>query len=250
MVSTAFLSMWISNTATAVMMLPIGVAIIKQFGAKTSKKREKKLGRALMLSIAYSASIGGFASLIGTPPNLVLAGVIEELYGVKISFMQWMQFALPVSILLLFLCWIYLTKFAFKISDEVFPGGHKEIKSMLKDLGKISYEEKAVLIVFILTALAWVFRSFIQIFIPIIDDTIIATIAAITLFMISAKSSNRRLLLWSEAVKLPWGIILLFGGGMALAKGFTDTGLADCCAIFLFKRNGTFLSYAHPGGSG
>ena len=230
MVSTAFLSMWISNTATAVMMLPIGVAIIKQFGAKTSKKREKKLGRALMLSIAYSASIGGFASLIGTPPNLVLAGVIEELYGVKISFMQWMQFALPVSILLLFLCWIYLTKFAFKISDEVFPGGHKEIKSMLKDLGKISYEEKAVLIVFILTALAWVFRSFIQIFIPIIDDTIIATIAAITLFMISAKSSNRRLLLWSEAVKLPWGIILLFGGGMALAKGFTDTGLADWIA--------------------
>ena len=122
-------------------------------------------------------------------------------------------------------------------------------------MGKISYEEKAVLIVFILTALAWVFRSFIQIFIPIIDDTIIATIAAITLFMISAKSSNRRLLLWSEAVKLPWGIILLFGGGMALAKGFTDTGLADWIAaqfsylkgMELFFSNKTNCSGCHSG---
>lgn len=240
MVATAFLSMWISNTATSVMMLPIGTAIVSQF-----KKRENgdsddgnAFGKALMLAIAYSASIGGFATLIGTPPNLVLAGILEQIYNVKLTFGQWIIFGLPTSLILLFICWKYLTKYAFSFDQVEFPGGQAEISKMKKELGKITYEEKAVLIVFFLTALAWIFRALLEKVIPGIDDTVIAMIAAVSLFIIPNKDRSRRLINWDEAVKLPWGIILLFGGGMALAKGFTTTGLADWIANQMTQLDG------------
>ncbi|AGA80394.1 SLC13 family permease [Echinicola vietnamensis] len=241
MLATAFLSMWISNTATAVMMLPIGMAIVNQF-AKVSDiypdNREKEVGKALMLAIAYSASIGGFATLIGTPPNLVLAGIIEELYDVKLSFLDWMKFGFPLSMLLLIICWKYLTTYAFDCKKVDFPGGKQEINKMLKALGKISFEEKWVLIIFALTAAAWILRSFIQRLLPGIDDAVIALMAAITLFVLPSKSGKRKLINWEEAVKLPWGIILLFGGGMALAKGFGITGLAEWIAGKMGQMNG------------
>lgn len=224
MISTAFLSMWISNTATAVMMLPIGSAIILQFN--NSKSINGKLGKALMLSIAYSASIGGFATIVGTPTNLVLIGILDELYNVKISFLDWVVYGLPVSIVLTLISWKYLTKFAFNFKGEGFPGGKKEIKKMLIGLGKLSYEERMVLTVFVTTALAWILRTFIQHLIPQLDDTIIAIAAAVSLFLIPTKDRTRKLMTWEEALKLPWGVVLLFGSGMALAKGFTETGLA------------------------
>lgn len=228
MVATAFLSMWISNTATTVMMLPIGIAIIHQMKDHPETKQDENLvfGKALMLAIAYSASIGGMATLIGTPPNLVLAGVVQELYNVEISFTQWFIFGLPISIVLLFVCWIYLTRFAFKFPTNEFPGGRDEILRQIKILGSWSYEEKMVLRVFVMTAILWIFRSFLQNYIPALDDTIIALFAGLLLFIIPASNKSRPLLLWKEAVKLPWGIIILFGGGMALAQGFQETGLA------------------------
>ncbi|GAB3655588.1 SLC13 family permease [Echinicola sediminis] len=240
MLATAFLSMWISNTATSVMMLPIGTAIVTQFAKRTSAEDNNGdgVGKALMLAIAYSASIGGFATLIGTPPNLVLAGIIEELYGIKLSFFDWMKFGFPLSMVLLFVCWKYLTHYAFDFKKVEFPGGRLEINRMLKDLGKISFEEKWVLIVFAGTATAWIFRSFIQKIIPGIDDTVIALTAAIILFVLPNKDRSRRLINWEEAVKLPWGIILLFGGGMALAKGFGTTGLAEWIADQMGQLNG------------
>ena len=230
MMATAFLSMWISNTATAVMMLPIGLAIIKQLqdNPDTVEDENQTFGKALMLAIAYSASIGGVATLIGTPPNLVLAGVILDTYGYEITFMQWFAFGLPISIILIFICWKYLTKYAFSFKQKSFPGGKQEIQRLLSSLGRITYEEKIVALVFALTAFCWITRSvLLQKLLPALDDTIIAIFFAIVLFLIPSKKKGEQVINWEEAVKMPWGIILLFGGGMALAKGFESSGLAE-----------------------
>ena len=231
MVATAFLSMWISNTAASVMMLPIGMSIISQLmdNPKTVENENQNFGKALMLAIAYSASIGGMATLIGTPPNLVLATIVQETYGIEITFSKWFMFGLPISLILLAICWKYLTEIAFTFKQKKFPGGRNEINKQLKSLGKLSYEEKMVLLIFVGTAFAWITRSFLlQKLIPNLDDTIIAVIAGILLFILPAsKSKNRKLINWEEAVKLPWGILLLFGGGLALAQGFKTSGLAE-----------------------
>ena len=239
MIATAFLSMWISNTATAVMMLPIAIAVTNQIknNKDANQADNKKFSKAIMLSIAFSASIGGVATLIGTPPNLVLAGVLENTYNVKIGFFEWMKFAFPISVLLLFISWKYLTTIAYKLKNFNFSGEDLQTNKMLEKLGNTTYEEKAVAIVFLFAALSWIFRSLLQKILPGIDDTIIAISAAILLFIIPAKNQNQKLLTWEEAVKIPWGIIILFGGGLALAKGFTQTGLAKWIAgqITLFE---------------
>ncbi|WP_421811511.1 SLC13 family permease [Flagellimonas sp.] len=229
MVATAFLSMWISNTATTVMVLPMAISIVKQLkdNPDTPEDENKVFSKLLMLAIAYAASIGGIATLIGTPPNLVFAGFVQKTYGVDISFWQWMKFGLPVASVLLVLAWLYLTRIAYPLRKARFPGGKKEIIRLLAELGPLGKEEKMVLLVFVLTAFCWITRSFLlQKFIPNIDDTIIAIASAIVLFIIPANRSGEPLIKWNEAVRIPWGIILLFGGGMAIAKGFQDTGLA------------------------
>lgn len=247
MVATSFLSMWISNTATAVMMLPIGIAIVKQMSnlKSTDKKENIIFGKSLMLSIAFSASIGGIATLIGTPPNLVFAGIIQEIYNVEISFLKWFIFGLPISILLIIISWLYLTRIAFNFKQKEFKEGEIEIKNELNKLGKISYEEKVVLSVFILTGMAWISRSFLlNIFIPSLDDTIIALICGVSLFLLKTKNKNgfkERIMNWEDAVKLPWGVLLLFGGGLAIAEGFQSSGLANWIADNLTKLNGFSL---------
>jgi len=229
MIATAFMSMWISNTATSVMMLPIGMAIVSQMkdNSQTEEDEHSMFGKVLMLSIAYSASIGGMATLIGTPPNLVLAGVVQETYGIEITFAQWFKFGLPISILLLTICWIYLTKHAFKFKIQEFPGGRAEIKKLHNSLGKLGHEEKIVLMVFLGAAFLWVFRSVLQAYVPALDDTIIAIIAGLVLFLFPSSKKDEPIMRWSEAVKMPWGIIILFGGGMALASAFKESGLAE-----------------------
>ena len=247
MVATAFLSMWISNTATAVMMLPIGIAIIKQMKDLKNSPEDENLifGKALMLSIAYSASIGGIATLIGTPPNLVFAGIIQETYNIEISFLKWFQFGLPISILLLAISWVYLTKVAFKFKQNEFNEGKEEINRQLEELGSISYEEKIVLSVFVLTGLAWILRTYLlNKFIPNLDDSIIALISGISLFLFQANNQEgkkEKIMNWEDAVKLPWGILLLFGGGLAIAQGFQSSGLANWIAENLTQLNGFSL---------
>ena len=230
MVATAFLSMWISNTATSVMMLPIGIAIITQLkdNPATIENETQLFGKALMLAIAYSSSIGGLATLIGTPPNLVLAGVVLDTYDYEITFLQWFMFGFPIAILLLFICWKYLTNYAFSFKQKEFPGGKQEIKRLRLALGKVSYEEKMVALVFGTTAFFWITRSLLfDKLLPGLDDTIIAIVFAVVLFLIPSKDKKVKLMDWDDAVKLPWGIILLFGGGMALANGFESSGLAQ-----------------------
>ena len=229
MIATAFLSMWISNTATSVMMLPIGVAIIKQLKDNPASLENENtiFGKALMLGIAYSASIGGIATLIGTPPNLVMAGVISEIYNYEITFFKWFIFGFPISILLLFFCWYYITRVAYVFHQREFPGGRSEINRLKNDLGPISYEEKIIAIIFSLAGLCWITRSFfLQSILPFIDDTIIAISFGLILFVIPSKAKTNTLLNWKDTIQLPWGVIILFGGGMAIAKAFEISGLA------------------------
>lgn len=227
MLATGFLSMWISNTATAVMMLPIGLAII----SVASDKEDESIIRfrkALMLAIAYAASIGGVATLIGTPPNIVLAGVVKDMYGTEISFLQWFMIGFPLALVLLVFCWWYLTRIGFPLGTATLPGGREEMERRLSGLGSISTAEKRVTIIFLAVAIAWIIRSFIlDKLIPGLDDTIIAMIGGVVLFLIPwGKQHQGNILVWGDAIKLPWGIILLFGGGLALAEGFESSGLA------------------------
>ena len=245
MLATAFLSMWISNTATSIMILPVGLAIISQLkdDPKTVENENEVFGKSLMIAIAYSASIGGMATLIGTPPNMVLAGVVEESYGIKLNMFDWMKFGVPLSSFLLFVCWLYLTKIAFKFKNEEFSAGKEEILRQINKLGKFSNEEIKVLIVFTLTALGWIFRGSIETIFPMIDDTIIAIFFAVTLFIIPTKNqkTNTSLLVWNDTVKLPWGILILFGGGMAIASAFGKSGLALWIADLLTNLNDVSL---------
>jgi sodium-dependent dicarboxylate transporter 2/3/5 len=249
MVATAFLSMWISNTATSLMMLPIGVAVVTQLtpGAALKEVLPNNLGKALMLGIAYSASIGGMATLIGTPTNIILAGVIKDMYGYEISFSQWMLYGLPVAVLLLAFCWLYLVKYAFPFEKNFqMEGGKEEIQRQLSLLGPMSKEEKRIAWVFGSVSFAWISRTFLlQELIPALDDTIIAIAGVLLLFVLPSSKPKTKLLDWKTAESIPWGILLLFGGGLSLAEGFKSTGLASWIGnqfVFLdFIAFGLFL---------
>jgi sodium-dependent dicarboxylate transporter 2/3/5 len=228
MLATGFLSMWISNTATTVMMLPIALSVINQLNdhPATLENENKVFGKALMLGVAYSASAGGIATLIGTPPNLIFAGFIQDNFNLEISFFQWMKIGLPISIVLMVFIWLLLTKYAFKLNKVGFPGGKEEIKRLLFKMGKISNEEKKILFVFTLTILCWIFRkNTINLLIPNFDDSMIAISSAIILFILPSKDKKEPILKWKDAVTIPWGILLLFGGGLSIANGFQSTGL-------------------------
>ncbi|RZS93303.1 SLC13 family permease [Aquimarina brevivitae] len=226
MMATAFLSMWISNTATAVMMLPIGLAIVTSL--EVSKKQKQVMGRSLMLAIAYGCSIGGIATIIGTPTNIIFVGIVEELYGQTISFTQWMCIGLPFSLLMLVIGWVYLTQFKSFHKLQEIPGGKSAIYKQLKELGTMQYQEKAVFFIFIVIAISWICSSFLlKKILPGINDTVIAIIGVLLLFLIpSGKKKRLGIIDWKTAERIPWGILLLFGGGLALAEGFKTSGLA------------------------
>ncbi|WP_101842691.1 DASS family sodium-coupled anion symporter [Halobacillus sp. Marseille-P3879] len=233
MVATGFLSMWISNTASTMMMVPISLAVTKHVADSLKNRRDVDVspgnfpfGTAIMLGTAYSATIGGFGTLVGAPANTILAATVNNLYGIEISFARWILFGFPMVMLLIPVVWFYLVKIAYPMDIKNIPGGRKIVKKELKELGKMNYEEKVVLTVFSLTALAWMTRSlFLEKFIPGIDDTIIALFGAFALFLIPSKNKEGSILDWNTVLKLPWGILWLFGGGLALAAGIVSSGL-------------------------
>lgn len=232
-IATGFLSMWISNTATTVMMLPIALSLIAQFNEfrKMSGDAEAgdDFGKALILSIPYAASIGGVATLVGTPTNLIFAQAVKDYYKVDIAFDQWMWIGVPIAVILLAFTWWHITHVAYRLEERPSEGRTTVIRDELKALGKIGREEKWVLLIFSVVALAWITRRYwINPFFPAIDDTNIVLIGAVLLFLIPASAKNGktdRLMDWSTALKLPWGVLLLFGGAFAVAKGFEDSGL-------------------------
>ena len=247
MLATAFLSMWISNTATAMMMVTIGMALISHISGLSAheeyaaSKTMSPFSTALMLGIAYAASIGGVATLIGTPPNAILAGVVEKTYGISIGFADWMLFALPLSGLMLLLTWYYLTYVLYRQDMHELPDGEQAIAEELTRLGQMTNQESKVLIVFTCVAVAWILRSLIETG-SLITDSTIAMIGGIVLFIIPVDLKQREFLLdWETAVKIPWDIVILFGGGFALAEGFSSSGLTQWLAGQLIVLQGSNL---------
>lgn len=241
MVATAFISMWISNTATALMMLPIGLAIIYKLENELGKETTKNFSVALMLSIAYCASIGGIATPIGTPPNLAFMKIFSIAFpeAPPVSFGTWMLLALPISFLLLLFTSFILLKVFYPVGKLIMDRNF--IKDEYKKLGKRTFEESTVGIVFALTAFLWIFRTDLNIgfavipgwqnlfpFPDFLNDGIVAIAMSFILFLIPSKKEKKKMILDSQIFsKVPWGIILLFGGGFALAEGFTTSGLSE-----------------------
>ena len=238
MLATALLSMWISNTATAMMMLPIALAVISEVdqlksaggeGASPGNgERKSNFGICLMLGIAYSASIGGVATLIGTPPNAILAGMAEKIYGLTIGFAEWLAFGLPLSATMFLITWYYLTRIAYPLNEKDLPGIGRIISTELERLGPTSRQERWVLVVFMLVSIGWILRGLIDVpALSMVSDASIAMAGALLLFVIPSDTAEREFLLdWRTAASIPWDIIILFGGGFALAQGFIESGLS------------------------
>ena len=235
MIGSAFLSMWISNTATTLMMLPIGLFVVSVYkdAAYTDKSGVRNFTIALMLSIAYSSSVGGVGTLIGTPPNALLSAFMSDTYNIEISFAEWMIVGIPFVFISLPILFLLLTKVLFpihkmnKIDDTLF-------RKELENIGKISYEEKRVLAVFAITASLWMSRMLLSKLIPGLSDAGIAIFGALLLFFIPSKNGSM-LIVWNDVQKIAWGILLLFGGGLSLAQGIKTSGLADWIAISILN---------------
>ncbi len=241
MVATGFLSMWISNTASAMIMVPIGFAVIAELTRLLERSDPDvdtspgnfPFGMALMLGIGYSASVGGIATIIGSPPNAIFVGYISQIHGVDISFFQWMLYGLPVAILGLFIIWWYLTRIAHPIELQDSPELAEIIDSQRRELPPLEGPELRVLVIFVLIASLWVLRGVLAPFLGNVglgglNDTTIAIFGGVLLFLVPAKLGDKGFLLtWADTRDIPWGILILFGGGLALAGGIESSGLAD-----------------------
>lgn len=230
MLATAVLSMWISNTAAAVMMLPIATSVISLLVRDDEGNEEgvRKFALVLMLGIAYSANIGGTATLIGTLPNIVMAGILENNHGINVGFLDWMKVGLPFAIVMMFVSYWLLTKVLHPNKWSGFGDARDVIEKELRALGRMSTQEKRVLAVFCITAFLWIFRKLINENITLFEltDSGIAIFAGILLFVVLAgKEKKGALLKWKDTRNLPWGILLLFGGGLSLANALNVVGL-------------------------
>lgn len=237
MLATAFISMWISNTATAAMMYPIALAIGARFGDGDDARSQRV---ALLLGVAFAASIGGMATLIGTPPNLILAGAARELIGVELGFFDFLKFGLPIALVLLPACWVLLVFVFHRERISLSADGVSSLREQQRELGAMSVGERRVVTVFVAMALAWFFREpkaigGLTVFgltsiVPGLTDAGIAIIGGIALFLVHGRTSptqpTRPLLTWKEAREIPWDVLLLFGGGLSLAAAMESSGLA------------------------
>jgi len=236
--ASGFLSMWVSNTATAMMMLPIALSVIATVrggstdagGGEPGDRPSAEFATALLLAVAYGASIGGLGTLIGTPSNALLAAFAQEKYGIRIGFAQWMVVGVPLSLLLGLCAWLVLTRLAFALGGLQFATGRDAIRSQLSDLGPVGGNEMRVAAVFLATAVLWLFRPLLSRIDGLagLSDPAIAVAAAMSLFLLpAAQGGGQRLLDWRDARELPWGTLILFGGGLSLAAAIGASGLAD-----------------------
>ncbi len=261
MLSTFLVSMWISNTATTMMMFPIALSIIKVMSHTYSEARLQNFSIALMLSIAYASNIGGLSTIIGTPPNTAYVGFMNDTMHSEISFLQWMIVCFPIAIIILLALYFVFTKFLFPNKIKHHLETESFIKTQLEKLGSWSSAEKRVFAVFIVTALLWITKDIlVEITGLALNDTIIAIIAGIALFAIPAGMKNNdkieilvsdeespnsivNLLEWKDTKNMAWGILLLFGGGLALAKGLENAGVMKMIgdSISIYAPDNRFL---------
>jgi solute carrier family 13 (sodium-dependent dicarboxylate transporter), member 2/3/5 len=257
MIATAFLSMWISNTATAMMMIPIAIAIIITIIPETNKElanlneEQQSLAKCLIISIPYAASIGGIATIIGTPPNGIFLAQLETLFPASqpIDFFTWMKFGVPFAAVFLLLAWIWLTTVPYRRMPFSLPHAREIIHEELEKMGPMSKGERWTLLVFVLTAMAWIFASTkeigditipgLDVFFPGIHDSTIAIFGAFLLFILPVDWRKGTFTMnWEWAVKIPWGILILFGGGIALSNAFIKSGLAATIVEYLTMIHG------------
>ena len=224
MMATGFISMWVSNTATAIMMLPIGTSVCAVVTQGQDPQESRRFSSALMLAIAYSASIGGMATLIGTPPNAILRAFLAEHYNIAIGFGQWMLLGVPLSLVLSLFIWWWLSRAPFHLDGTQVSS---LIQAEVEKLGPMSRTERMTAATFGAAAICWVCQPFIAAWLPFVDDTLIAMFFGLLLFILPVNLSNREFLLdWREASRMPWGVLLLFGGGLSLAGSISASGLS------------------------
>ncbi len=249
MLASAFMSMWVSNTATTMMMLPIAMSVVTlaRMNARTSRRSDTGgkpatldepaaagsaqgaivFSTVLMLGIAYGATVGGLGTLIGTPPNALLAGFLRENYNFDIGFFQWMLVGIPLVAVGLPVTYFILTRLVFPIRLKTLPGGRELIDSEIAELGRMTYPEKLVAVVFVAVVVLWITRPLLTPYVPGLSDTSIAILGALLLFVLPVDLKRGRFVLtWREAEELPWGVLILFGGGLSLASAINGTGLA------------------------
>ncbi len=230
MAGTAFISMWVSNTATVVMMLPMATSVmaLSRGGDTVNERQSRSFEVALLLGIAYAANIGGLGTLIGTPPNALLAGFMLESYGITIGFMQWMLLGVPLVIISLPVAWYLLTKVLQRVGTEEIAGGAALLENERREQGPLSRAEWIVGSITALTATAWVTRPLFERWVPALTDTGIAIAGALLVFIIPFSWRPLRFALdWKQAERLPWAVLILFGGGLSLAAAIQQTGLAE-----------------------
>lgn len=232
MVSSAFMSMWVSNTAATMMMLPIAMSVILLTKTKKHSPEDQKqynnFGLTLMLAIAFSASVGGLGTVIGTPTNALMIAFVNDAYRIEINFAQWMMIGVPVVILGLPVIFYTLANLVYPVRIKTLPGGRQYILDEMKRLGKISTPELMVAFVFTLVAVLWMTRPLIEGYITGLSDAGIAIFGALLLFILPVNLKTSTFLMrWKDAENLPWGVLILFGGGLSLAGAIQRTGLAE-----------------------
>ena len=249
MLVCAVLSMWMTNTSTTMMLLPIVFSVatvIRDNVEGLSEESSNNFEIAILLGLAYSASIGGLATLIGTPPNALLMGFMAENYGIEISFARWMLVGIPVSLVMLPIAWIALTRFLFPVDIPATEAVRKHLHRLRDELGPMSAAEKRVAVIFVLLVLSWMFRKPVSEALALtgISDAGIVLTAALLLFVLpSSDRQQPRLMVWEDLARLPWGVLILFGGGLSLAAVVSDSGLALWLGQQLAPLNawGTFV---------
>lgn len=234
MIATAFISMWISNTATAMMMLPIALSVIHLLKGKDLKphqlpKPQRNFAMGLLLMVGYSATLGGLATIIGTPPNVVFAGLLDQFYHQKLDFGKWMLVGVPVAVLLLMSTHLIITRVLFPNKIKNVEGTDLLIKVKLRELGSITKQEKRVLFIFGLTSFLWIFQQALNTYLlkqELLNDTNIAMAGGLLMFIVPSDFSKYEFLVdWKDTVRVQWGILFLFGGGLCLADGLENTGI-------------------------
>lgn len=248
--ASGLMSMWISNTATTMMMYPIALSVISVMEKhSTTTGNIKHLSVSLLLVIAYSANFGGIATIVGTPPNVAYTAFLQDKMGMTIQFADWMKLCAPISLLLLGILYIVTTRFLYpnRIKDDA--AAKQLINTELKQLGKLSKVERRVLVVFITTALLWITKGFINKAQDVIqlNDALIALMGGVSMFLIpSGKAQTKRLLVWEDTKKMAWGILILFGGGIALANQLEQVGIIQSLGEWMatFASGGIVLVFS------
>jgi sodium-dependent dicarboxylate transporter 2/3/5 len=247
MLATGLISMWISNTATAMMMLPIALSVVKLVIQNpddlkhTSHTPQRNFALGLMLTVGYAATLGGLATIIGTPPNVVFVGLLNEFYEQKISFVQWLWVGIPVSGVLLASNYLIVTRLLFPNRLTTIQGSEDLIRSRLADLGPLRKEEKRVLSIFLVTSFFWIFQQPMNYLLgkEVLNDTLIAMTGGLSMFLIPANVKERKFLLtWEDTRNMGWGILLLFGGGLCLADGLNQTGIIQVIGQWVAGQSG------------